>query len=181
MSKVKDLINTHWETVIQHRRWLHAHPELSGAEENTAAYIAQALRDMGLQPVEGVGGHGVVALIEGAAPGKCVGLRADFDALPVEETTGLPFSSVVPGVSHACGHDVHTAVLLGTAYVLNELRDQFNGTVKLVFQPSEEDNIASGAKKMIAEGSFLAVSNKDRMFFSDSPKYFPTILEQRIE
>lgn len=135
-----------------HRRWLHAHPELSGQEKETAAYIAAALRKIGLEPKENVGGYGVTAVIEGRKGGKCVALRADFDALPVKENTGLPFASENPGVSHACGHDVHTAMLLGVAEVLHAMKEEFTGCVKLIFQPSEENATDSGAKKMIADG-----------------------------
>lgn len=152
MADVKALIGKYWETVREHRRWLHAHPEPSHREKNTAAYIAKTLREMGLEPVEHIGGYGVTALLQGRGPGKCVGLRADFDALEVTESTGLPYASQNPGVAHACGHDAHTAMLLGAAYVLKELRDQFDGAVKLIFQPSEEDAAASGAKAMIADG-----------------------------
>lgn len=152
MGEVRERISACTEQVKEYRRWLHAHPELSGKEVQTAAYIAQTLRDMGVEPTEGVGGHGVVALIQGRGPGKCVALRADFDALPVQESTGLPFASQTPGVMHACCHDTHAAMLLGAACVLNSMRDQFDGCVKLVFQPSEEDNVASGAKAMIADG-----------------------------
>ncbi len=151
MAEVKELIQKYLPQVLEHRRHIHAHPELTGQEKETAAYIAQVLRDMGLKPVENVGGYGVVALIEGKNPGKVVGLRADIDALPLTECTGLPFASQNPGVAHSCGHDTHAAMLLGAAYVLNELRDQFDGTVKLIFQPAEEDPMASGAKKMIEE------------------------------
>ena len=152
MSMVNEQIAVCLDKVIEYRRWFHQHPELSGQEKETAAYIANSLREMGLEPQENVGGYGVVALIEGKAPGKCVGLRADFDALPIEETTGLPFASENPGVMHACGHDMHAAMLLGAARVLNQMKDQFSGCVKLVFQPSEENNVASGAKAMIADG-----------------------------
>ena len=152
MSMVKEQIAVCLDKVIEYCRWFHQHPELSGQEKETAAYIANALREMGLEPQENVGGYGVVALIEGKAPGKCVGLRADFDALPIEETTGLPFTSENSGVMHACGHDMHAAMLLGAAWVLNQMKDQFSGCVKLVFQPSEENNVASGAKAMIADG-----------------------------
>lgn len=114
--------------------------------------MAQVLRDMGLEPTEHVGGYGVTALIQGAGPGKCVGLRADMDALQLTESTGLACTSLNPGMAHSCGHDTHTAMLLGAAYVLNELKDTFNGTVKLIFQPSEENAADSGAKKMIADG-----------------------------
>lgn len=151
-EKVKKLVEAYEEQVQRHYRWLHAHPELSGVEKRSAAYVASVLREMGLTPTEGVGGYGVVALIEGRSGGKCVGLRADLDALPIHEITGLPYTSENAGVMHACGHDAHTAMLLGTAYVLNALRDQFDGCIKLIFQPSEEDNINSGARKMIAAG-----------------------------
>ena len=107
---------------------------------------------MGLEPQENIGGYGVTAVIEGKGPGKCIGLRADFDALPITECTGLPYSSQNPGVAHSCGHDAHTAMLLGAACILRDLRDQFSGSVKLIFQPSEEDAAGSGAKAMVADG-----------------------------
>ena len=146
----KALIDQHWEQIVADHRWLHAHPELSGKEEKTAAYIAESLKKMGLEVQENVGGHGVVALIEGSKPGKCVALRADFDALPVTECTGLPYASENPGVMHACGHDVHTAMLLGAARVLCNMRDAFSGSVKLIFQPAEEKG--GGAQQMIEDG-----------------------------
>lgn len=149
---IRETIQKHLPATLADRRHLHAHPELSGQEVQTAAYIAEKLREMGLEPQTGVGGHGVVALIQGRGPGKCVALRADIDALPIKETTGLPFASENPGVMHACGHDTHTASLLGAARALCDLRDQFDGCVKLVFQPSEENVLSSGAAKMIAEG-----------------------------
>ncbi len=152
MSEVRKVIEKYWDKVREHREYLHRHPEPSHQEKNTAAYIAGVLREIGLSPKENVGGYGVVALIEGKAPGRCVGLRADFDALEITECTGVPFASENPGVMHACGHDAHTAMLLGAAYVLYELRDRFNGCVKLVFQPAEEDAADSGAKAMIADG-----------------------------
>jgi len=159
MKMLEMLIDKYWDSIVAHRRWLHAHPELSGQEEKTAAYIADALRKMGLEPTEHVGGYGVTALIEGSKPGKCVGLRADFDALPVTECTGLPFASQNPGVMHACGHDMHTAMLLGAAQILCDMRDRLGGTVKLVFQPSEErsasKNGKSGASAMIEDGVLL--------------------------
>jgi len=153
MKQVDTLVQKYAETVYEHYKWLHAHPELSGEEKESAAYIADTLRKMGLKPIENVGGYGVVAVIEGKGPGKCVGLRADFDALPIQECTGLPFSSENPGAMHACGHDAHAAMLLGAAYVLNEMRDEFNGCVKLLFQPSEENSADSGSKRMIADGA----------------------------
>ena len=152
MKNVEELVKKYEAEVVKHYQWLHAHPELSGQEKETAAYIAAQLRKLGLEPVENVGGYGVVAVIQGKCAGKCIGLRADFDALPITECTGLPFASQNPGVMHACGHDAHTAMLLGVAMVLLELRDTFDGCVKLIFQPSEENSADSGAKKMIADG-----------------------------
>ena len=146
------LVNTYWERVQEYWHWLHAHPELSGEERESSAYIAAALREMGLDPAENVGGYGVVAVIEGKGDGKCVGLRADFDALPIQETTGVPFASIYPGKMHACGHDAHAAMLLGAAHILYDMRDHFSGQVKLIFQPSEENSSNSGAVKMIADG-----------------------------
>lgn len=147
---MKALIGRYWEQIVADHRWLHAHPELTGKEEKTAAYIAESLKAMGLEVRENVGGHGVVALIEGSKPGKCVALRADFDALPVTECTGLPYASENPGVMHACGHDVHTAMLLGAARVLCDMRDTFSGSVKLIFQPAEEGG--GGGRLMIDDG-----------------------------
>lgn len=152
-ERVKTLVIKYEETVVKHYQWLHAHPELSNQEKETSAYIAAELRKMGLEPREHVGGYGVVAVIEGKGPGKCIGLRADIDALPMTECTGLPFASQNPGVMHSCGHDTHAAMLLGAALVLNELRDTFNGCIKLIFQPSEENSADSGAKRMIADGA----------------------------
>ena len=152
MKSADQLLKEYEQTMLEHYRWLHAHPELSGQEENTAAYVADQLRRMGLQPTEHVGGCGVTALIEGNGPGKCLGLRADMDALPITENTGVPYSSTNPGVMHACGHDAHTAMLLAAAHVLSQLRDQFAGCVKLIFQPSEETSDNSGARRMIADG-----------------------------
>lgn len=163
MSEIRTLIDKYWDKVREHRIWLHQHPEASGKEKETSAYIAKTLREMGLEPTEHVGGYGVTAVIEGKGEGKCVGLRADFDALEVIENTDLPFPSQNPGMAHSCGHDTHTAMLLGAAYVLNELKDSFNGKVKLVFQPSEENAADSGAKKMIADGC-LENPHVDAMF-----------------
>ncbi len=156
MDSLDRLVDQYWETILKDRRWLHAHPELSGQEKQTAAYIAAALREIGLEPAEGIGGYGVVALIRGREGGKCVGLRADFDALAVTEQTDLPFASENPGVMHACGHDMHTAMLLGAARILYDRRDRFCGSVKLIFQPAEEKAVGpegkSGAGYMIDAG-----------------------------
>ena len=152
MKDIQAIIQTHFEQIVAYRRHIHQNPELSHEETQTAAFIAQKLRDMGLEPTTGVGGNGVTAIIQGAGPGKCVGLRADFDALPIQETTGLPFASQNPGVSHSCGHDMHAAMLLGAAHVLLAMKDEFSGCVKLVFQPAEEDVLNCGAVPMIRDG-----------------------------
>ena len=125
--------------VLRLRRDFHTNPELSNREERTARIVAERLRAIGIDRVTtGVAHHGVVALISGGKPGPTVALRADMDALPVQEATGLPFASKNDGVMHACGHDAHTAMLLGAAEVLWQIRQNLHGTVKLIFQPAEE-------------------------------------------
>src|SRR5262249_33490387 len=132
------------------RRELHQHPELAFEEHETAKAVAAFLSKLGIRCKSGVGRTGVVAVIEGARPGRTVGLRADMDALPILEQTGLPFASKVPGKMHACGHDVHTVIALGVAAALTEMRSEPAGRVKLIFQPAEET--LSGAQAMIADG-----------------------------
>lgn len=137
---------------VRWRRHLHANPELSFKEVQTSRFVAQTLRAIGLDPVEGVAGTGVVALVQGRNPShKVVALRADMDALPIQEDSDKPYRSTQPGVMHACGHDVHTTSLLGTAKILYGIRDRFEGTVKLIFQPGEEKN-PGGASLMIRDG-----------------------------
>ncbi|WP_159468449.1 M20 family metallopeptidase [Dyadobacter sp. 3J3] len=151
-QKIKSLAKEQASSVIANRRHLHTNPELSFEEFKTAQFVAEELRALGLTPQEGIAGTGLVALIEGQNPGKkVVGLRADMDALPIVEANDVPYKSLVPGVMHACGHDVHTASLLGTARILNQIKDQFEGTIKLVFQPAEE-KAPGGASLMIKEG-----------------------------
>ncbi len=151
-QKIKSLAKEQAASVVANRRHLHTNPELSFEEFKTAQFVAEELRALGLSPQEGIAGTGLVALIEGKNPGKkIVGLRADMDALPIVEANDVPYKSLVPGVMHACGHDVHTASLLGTARILNQLKDQFEGTIKLVFQPAEE-KAPGGASLMIKEG-----------------------------
>ncbi len=149
--------------VIAWRRDIHAHPELSNREFRTSKLVAEYLEDLGLKVRRGVAHTGVVALLKGGQPGPVVALRADMDALPVVEKTGLPFASTRTGeyegrevgVMHACGHDTHVAILMGAATVLTQLREQLAGTVKFIFQPAEEGppkGENGGAKMMIAEG-----------------------------
>lgn len=138
--------------VVRWRRHLHTNPELSFQEVNTARFVADTLRTFGLNPVEGIAGTGVTALVEGRHPSKkVIALRADMDALPIQEANDVAYRSACPGVMHACGHDVHTASLLGTARILHTVRDRIEGTVKLVFQPGEEKN-PGGASLMIRDG-----------------------------
>jgi len=132
------------------RRHLHAHPELAFDCHETAAYVAARLREIGVDEIhEGIARTGIVAIIEGQGPGPVVGLRADMDALPMTEETGADYASETPGRMHACGHDGHTAMLLGAAAYLTETR-AFRGKIALIFQPAEEDG--GGAGVMVDEG-----------------------------
>jgi len=152
LKKIKELSNEYASEVISFRRHLHANPELSYQEFNTAQFIASQLKSLGITPQEGVAGTGVVALVEGKNPTKrVVALRADIDALPIIELNSVDYKSKNIGVMHACGHDVHTSSLLGTAKILQTIKDQFEGSVKLIFQPGEEKN-PGGASLMIKEG-----------------------------
>ena len=138
------------------RRHLHAHPELGFQEHATAAFVAEKLREFGVDEVHtGIAETGVVGVIRSGSGDRAIGLRADMDALPIHEETGLPWASVHPGLMHACGHDGHTAMLLGAARYLAETRN-FDGTVYLIFQPAEEvgGENSSGGSRMVAEGLF---------------------------
>ncbi|MEI4472783.1 M20 metallopeptidase family protein [Frigidibacter sp. MR17.24] len=138
--------------LIEIRRDIHAHPETGFDTVRTAGIVARELAALGLTAKTGVGRTGVVAEIRGGRPGPCLILRADMDALPIQEETGLPFASTVPGRMHACGHDLHTSALLGAAGALAQMAPQLAGTVRLVFQPAEE-TLESGAAAMVAEGA----------------------------
>ncbi|UPK46679.1 M20 metallopeptidase family protein [Paenibacillus pabuli] len=138
------------DEAIRLRRHIHQNPELGHQEFETAKLVAQFLKNAGLEVQTGVGGTGVVGILKGGREGRTIGIRADMDALPIVEKTGLPFASVREGVMHACGHDVHTAILLGTAAALSEHRDELQGTVKFIFQPAEE--VQGGATDLIEAG-----------------------------
>ncbi len=175
-SQVKDRTEHHLESVIALRHWFHANPELGNREFNTAARIARELKGLGLDEVKvGIAHTGVVGILRGGLPGPTVALRADMDALPVTEKTGLPFASTVTtlwggietGVMHACGHDAHMAILLGVARVLSDMRAEIPGTVRFVFQPAEEGpplDEEGGAELMLKEGLFSGPDRPGAVF-----------------
>ena len=151
LEKIKELAEKYAPDFINIRQHLHAHPELSYEEFETSRYIQQQLTSLGI-PFEVKATTGVVGLIEGLEPtSRIIALRADMDALPITEQNNVAYKSLNEGVMHACGHDVHTTCLLGAAKILNELKSQWKGTVKLIFQPGEEKN-PGGASLLIKEG-----------------------------
>ncbi|BCB02939.1 M20 family metallopeptidase [Bacillus sp. KH172YL63] len=151
LNELYQKLESHWDEMVKIRRYLHQHPEVSFKEKNTAKYIADYYRNIGVPVEEGVGGNGVVARIQGSLPGKTVALRADFDALPIQDEKDVPYRSTVPGVMHACGHDGHTASLLVLGKSLHAMRDTLQGTVVLIHQHAEE-YAPGGARSMIEAG-----------------------------
>ena len=141
--------------LIETRRELHRHPELAFAEHGTAALVVERLRALGYEPRTGVGGTGVIADLEGAGPGATLLIRADMDALPLDEVAGRSYGSLVPGRMHACGHDAHTSALLGVAALLKSRRWRLAGRVRLLFQPAEE--VGAGALAVIEDGALDGV------------------------
>jgi len=156
-QRVAQAVEAMRDALIAQRRDFHMHPELSNREERTSRVIAEKLRNLGLDEVRtGVSRYGVVALLKGARPGPVVALRADMDALPIQDALATPYRSRHDGVKHACGHDVHMTVALGVAEVLSRMRAEFPGAVKFIFQPAEEgapEGEESGAAQMIREGA----------------------------
>jgi amidohydrolase len=150
-ARIARIVEQRKDELVALRRRLHQHPELAFEEHDTAKAVCAFLDRLGIAYRTGIGKTGVIALIEGATPGATVGIRADMDALPIHEQTGLPFASKVAGKMHACGHDVHTVIALGVAAALSEMKDALAGRVKLIFQPAEET--LSGAQAMIADGA----------------------------
>jgi amidohydrolase len=170
-KQIQSLASEIHAEVVEKRRHLHMHPELSFAESQTAAFVKRELDALGIENQTGIGGHGLLGYIVGTArqtvasagpvasarpaaatETKTIALRADMDALPIQEESEIPYRSQNPGVMHACGHDVHTSSLLGTAKILNQLKDRFTGTIKLIFQPAEE-RVPGGASFMIKDGA----------------------------
>jgi len=150
-EQIQQLSKNIYKDVVANRRHLHSHPELSFHEVETSAFVAARLDELGLS-YQKMADNGLVALIKGEKPSdKVIALRADMDALPILEANDVPYKSQNAGVMHACGHDVHTSSLLGTAKILTALKSQFGGTIKLIFQPAEE-KLPGGASLMIKEG-----------------------------
>ncbi len=151
LPEIKLLSEKHWPETVSYRRHIHANPELSFKEFQTADFVSKKLARFGISFTR-MAETGIVGLIKGNNPDKkCIALRADMDALPIKETNDVPYKSLNNGVMHACGHDVHTASLLATAWILHQLRERLEGTIKLIFQPGEEKN-PGGASIMIKEG-----------------------------
>ncbi len=149
-EKVEQLASAYFEEYRSIRRHLHAHPELSYQEYNTSAFVQEHLKKLGI-PYTVMADTGVVGILEGKPSDRVIALRADMDALPIKEENDVPYASTVNGVMHACGHDVHTSCLLGAARILHALKDEWDGTIKLIFQPGEERN-PGGASYMIRDG-----------------------------
>jgi amidohydrolase len=172
-SAIKNLAHSLAPRLIEIRRHLHSHPELSGQEQKTAAYVAGVLSSCGLQIREAIGKVGVVGELAGQGQdARLLAIRTDMDALPMQERTGLGFASQVPGVMHACGHDVHTTVGLGTAMVLSQLAAPLPGNIRFLFQPAEE--VAQGAQWMIQDGAM------DQVNAILSVHVFPSILAGKV-
>lgn len=186
ISRILEITNKYEDEIIANRRKIHENPELAFEEYETSIFVKSELAKYGIEIQEGTRGTGVIGILEGKRAGKVLLLRGDMDALPVEEATDLEFKSKNKGVMHACGHDVHTANLLGVAKILSELKDEFTGTVKFVFQPAEESG--GGGRKMVADGvlenpkvdaaialhimpdeeGFITISDKNITSYSDS-------------
>ena len=171
IETIKNMAHAQREQVIEWRRWMHRHPELSQQEYGTMAFVAERLTEMGLQPRTGIGKTGVMAMLRGGIEpdSYCVALRADYDALPITECTDLPFASENPGVMHACGHDMHTCSLLGAAKILCQLKDQLRGSLMFIFEPSEE-MYPGGARMMMDDGLFSEVTPNEIYSFHCLPE-----------
>ncbi|HEY9636798.1 MAG TPA: M20 family metallopeptidase [Coleofasciculaceae cyanobacterium] len=156
LTRIKDLAEGLKPRLIEIRRHLHSHPELSGQEHQTAAYVAGVLSSCGIVVQEAIGKTGVIGELVGRTDDRLVAIRTDMDALPIQESTRIEFASRKPGIMHACGHDVHTTVGLGTAMVLSQLGEVLPGNTRFLFQPAEE--IAQGASWMVQDGAMNDVS-----------------------
>ncbi|OLO39156.1 peptidase M20 [Alkalihalophilus pseudofirmus] len=169
LNKIFARLEAIYPEMVEIRRDLHMHPELSFQEVRTPTFIAEYLRNLGLEVRTGVGERGVVGKLVGGKPGKTVAIRADFDALPIEEQTDAPYKSKVPGVMHACGHDAHTAIALGMAKALSEIKEEIEGNVVFIHQHAEEME-PGGAIGMIEDGCLEGV---DAIFAPHMENYIP--------
>lgn len=153
-TKIAKLEEKYREKYMEYYKHLHLHPEISYKEKETSEFVYSILKGLPFDEIRtNVGGYGVTALLKGTSDKPCVAMRADMDALSITENTGCPFSSQNPGVMHACGHDSHTAMLLAVAHVLCEMKEDIHGSVKFIFQPSEEMTPTGGAPGMIRDGA----------------------------
>lgn len=153
INSIREKAALYFPDIQDIRHHIHAHPELSFEEYKTTAFVSQKLKDWGIPHQTGIAGTGIIAIIEGKNPQKrCIALRAEMDALPIQELNETFYRSQNNGVMHACGHDVHTSCILGAARILHDLRNEWEGTVKILFQPGEEKN-PGGASLMIAAGA----------------------------
>ena len=157
---IKNEIKNFESELIKIRRHIHQNPELSMVEYQTSEFVIEKLKSFGITDIKKVGETGVVALIEGNSS-RCLAIRADMDALPLKEDTECEFKSLNNGYMHACGHDAHMAIMLGTAVILNKMKNKINGNIKIIFQPAEEQGIEGGAKGLIKAG---VLNNVDSIF-----------------
>lgn len=164
-----DRLEGEYEQIVQWRRHMHANPELSFVETNTARFIADTLESFGYDVRTGVGGNGILADLTGALPGPTIAFRADFDALPIDEENDVPYKSQTPGVMHACGHDGHTSTLLGVAKVLADRQGELRGSLRFIFQHAEE-KLPGGAISMIEAG---ALDGVDEVYGAHLASYMP--------
>ncbi|WP_172254560.1 M20 metallopeptidase family protein [Saccharibacillus deserti] len=162
-------LESEYEQIVQWRRHMHAHPELSFQETQTAEFIADTLESFGYRVRTGVGGNGILADLAGANPGPAIAFRADFDALPIEEENDVPYKSNNPGVMHACGHDGHTSTLLGVAKVLAGRQQELRGSLRFIFQHAEE-KLPGGAIAMIEDGALEGI---DEVYGAHLASYMP--------
>ena len=152
LMELEKVIDKYIDEIIEFRRDIHSHPELSGNEKRTSEKVIEKLKKLPIELITNVNGHGVIGNLKGNSNKKTILLRGDMDALPINEKNDLPFISKNKNIMHACGHDMHTSILLGAAYVLSYFKDKLDGNVKFMFQPSEEASPIGGSKGMISEG-----------------------------
>ena len=151
-AHIKEIASSIFPDIVSVRKWLHMHPELSFKEKETSKYICSILKENNIYFTHNIGGYGIVATVKGKNPdSKVIAFRADMDALPIEEQNEVDYKSIHKGVMHACGHDVHTSILIGTAIIINKLKEHLEGTIKFIFQPAEE-KLPGGASLMIKDG-----------------------------